>query len=135
LPCVRARCRVRLPCLTPGRFCCEQQGDRRRRIRVDGHHLPAKQHEGLMTLAGRLKNRLRRVLADERGFALVIALGVTVVLSMTVVTVIEGATSNQRSSTMTSGRSAAYNLAEAGSTTRCRFYDCRRTTPSTSTGS
>jgi Tfp pilus assembly protein PilX len=39
---------------------------------------------------------------------------VTVVLSMTVVTVIESSTSNQRSSTMTSGRSAAYNLAEAG---------------------
>jgi hypothetical protein len=59
-------------------------------------------------------NRLRRPLGDERGFALVIALGVTVVLSMTVVTVIASATSNQRSSTMSGGRSAAYNLAEAG---------------------
>jgi hypothetical protein len=67
-----------------------------------------------MTLVRRLRNRLRRTLGDERGFALVIALGVTVVLSMTVVTVIESATSNQRSSKMTSGRSAAYNLAEAG---------------------
>ena len=67
-----------------------------------------------MTLASRLINRLRRAFGDERGFALVIALGVTVVLSMTVVTVIESATSNQRSSTMTGGRSAAYNLAEAG---------------------
>ena len=67
-----------------------------------------------MTLARRLKGRLRRPLGDERGFALVIALGVTVVLSMTVVTVIEASTSNQRSSTMTGGRSAAYNLAEAG---------------------
>ena len=73
-----------------------------------------KQHEDLMTLTDRLTNRLRRAFGDERGFALVIALGVTVVLSMTVVTVIESATSNQRSSTMTGGRSAAYNLAEAG---------------------
>lgn len=62
----------------------------------------------------RFKGRLRRVLADERGFALVIALGVTVVFSMTVVTVIEAARSNQRSATMSSGRSSAYNLAEAG---------------------
>ena len=67
-----------------------------------------------MTFAHRLTRRLRRAFGDERGFALVIALGVTVVLSMTVVTVIESATSNQRSSTMTGGRSAAYNLAEAG---------------------
>ena len=67
-----------------------------------------------MTLVDRLRNRLRRTIRDERGFALVIALGVTVVLSATVVTVIESATSNQRSSTMSSGRSAAYNLAEAG---------------------
>ena len=67
-----------------------------------------------MTLLDRLRNRLRRTFRDERGFALVIALGVTVVLSATVVTVIESATSNQRSSTMSSGRSAAYNLAEAG---------------------
>ena len=40
-------------------------------------------------MAGRLTDRFRRVLQDQRGFALVIALGVTVVLSMTVVTVIE----------------------------------------------
>ena len=62
----------------------------------------------------RLTNRLRHAFGEERGFALVIALGVTVVLSLTVVSVIESATSNQRSSTMTGGRSAAYNLAEAG---------------------
>jgi len=65
-------------------------------------------------MTGRLKNRLRRKLQDQRGFALVIALGVTVVLSMTVVTVIEAAQSNQRSSTMSSGRLSAYDLAEAG---------------------
>jgi hypothetical protein len=58
--------------------------------------------------------RLRRLSEDERGFALVIALAVTVVFSMTVVTVIESATSNQRNSTMSNGRVSAYNLAEAG---------------------
>jgi len=58
--------------------------------------------------------RLRRLLGEERGFALVIALGVTVVLSMTVVTVIESASSNQRNATMSGGRASAYDLAEAG---------------------
>lgn len=58
--------------------------------------------------------RLKLTFREEGGFALVLALAVTVVFSMTVITVIEAATSNQRSSTMSSGRSAAYNLAEAG---------------------
>jgi len=44
----------------------------------------------------------------------VIALGVTVVLSMTVVTVIESARSNSRNATMSGGRASAYDLAEAG---------------------
>jgi hypothetical protein len=57
---------------------------------------------------------LRRLFGEERGFALVIALGVTVVLSMSVVTVIESASSNQRNSTMSGGRLSAYDLAEAG---------------------
>jgi hypothetical protein len=57
---------------------------------------------------------VRKRLSDERGFALVIALAVTVVFSMTVITVVESATSNQRNSTMSNGRVAAYNLAEAG---------------------
>jgi hypothetical protein len=46
--------------------------------------------------------------------ALVLALSVTVVFSMTVVTVIESATGNQRLATMHSGRGSAYDLAEAG---------------------
>ena len=62
----------------------------------------------------RLMTQLRRGIEQERGFALVIALAVTVVFSMTVITVIESATSNQRNSTMSNGRVAAYNLAEAG---------------------
>jgi Tfp pilus assembly protein PilX len=51
---------------------------------------------------------------DERGFALVIALALTVVFSMTVITVIEAATSNTHSSDMSKNRVSAYSLAEAG---------------------
>jgi hypothetical protein len=58
--------------------------------------------------------RLRQLAGQERGFALVIALAVTVVFSMTVITIIESATANQRNSTMSNGRVTAYNLAEAG---------------------
>jgi hypothetical protein len=58
--------------------------------------------------------RLRQLFGEERGFALVLALGVTVVLSMTVVTVIESSSSNQRNATMSGGRASAYDLAEAG---------------------
>ena len=58
--------------------------------------------------------RLRQMLGQERGFALVIALAVTFVFSMTVVTVIEAATSNSRSSDRSKGRVSAYSLAEAG---------------------
>ena len=58
--------------------------------------------------------RLRARLGEEHGFALVIALAVTVVFSMTVVTVIESATSNSRTADRTKGRISAYSLAEAG---------------------
>ena len=58
--------------------------------------------------------RLRQMVGQERGFALVIALAVTFVFSMTVVTVIEAATSNTRSSDRSKGRISAYSLAEAG---------------------
>src|SRR3954462_14135297 len=58
--------------------------------------------------------RLRRTLGQEHGFALVIALAVTFVFSMTVVTVIEAATSNSRSADRSKGRVSAYSLAEAG---------------------
>lgn len=58
--------------------------------------------------------RLRRLRVDERGFALVIALALTVVFSMTVITVIEAATSNTHSSDMSKNRVSAYSLAEAG---------------------
>jgi Tfp pilus assembly protein PilX len=58
--------------------------------------------------------RLRKRLGEERGFALVIALAVTVVFSMTVVTVIESAASNSRTADRSKGRISAYSLAEAG---------------------
>ena len=58
--------------------------------------------------------RLRRARQDESGFALVIALAVTVVFSMTVITVIEAASSSSRASDMSKNRVSAYDLAEAG---------------------
>ncbi|MFL5946229.1 MAG: hypothetical protein ACJ74C_12470 [Gaiellaceae bacterium] len=61
-----------------------------------------------------MRRRFQRLRHDERGFALVIALAVTVVFSMTVVTVISSASSNSRSSDMSKNRISAYALAEAG---------------------
>src|SRR6266571_4728712 len=58
--------------------------------------------------------KLRQKLRSERGFALVLALGVTIVLSMTVVTVVEATTANSRASVQSKNRVSAYNLAEAG---------------------
>jgi Tfp pilus assembly protein PilX len=58
--------------------------------------------------------RRMQLRGDERGFALVVALAVTVVFSMTVITVIEAATSNTHSSDMSKNRVSAYSLAEAG---------------------
>src|SRR5712691_6871136 len=58
--------------------------------------------------------KLRQKLRSERGFALVLALGVTVVLSMTVVTVVEATTANSRASVQSKNRVSAFNLAEAG---------------------
>src|SRR5919201_337693 len=58
--------------------------------------------------------RFRHRFKNERGFALVIALAVTVVFSMTVITVIEAATSNTHSSDNSKNRVSAYALAEAG---------------------
>ena len=60
-----------------------------------------------------IRQRLQH-LASERGFALVLALGVTVVLSMTVVTVIEATTANERTAVQSKNRVSAYSLAEAG---------------------
>ena len=59
-------------------------------------------------------NFLRRLRNDQAGFALVLALGITVVLSMTVVTVIEATTANSRTAVQSKNRVSAYTLAEAG---------------------
>src|SRR5436309_4350055 len=57
---------------------------------------------------------LRRLRNDQSGFALVLALGITVVLSMTVVTVIEATTADSRTAVQSRNRVSAYTLAEAG---------------------
>ncbi|MDX6412884.1 MAG: hypothetical protein QOH23_294 [Gaiellaceae bacterium] len=58
---------------------------------------------------------MRRLLPrNERGFALVLALGVMVVFSMTVITVIEAATGNSRTAVQSRNRVSAFSLAEAG---------------------
>src|SRR3989442_7805761 len=77
-----------------------------------GHDLPQEQHSNLG--GQETMKRLHRMAGDERGFALVLALGITVVLSMTVVTVVESTTANSRASVQSKNRVSAYNLAEAG---------------------
>jgi hypothetical protein len=54
------------------------------------------------------------LLGDERGFALVLALGVTVVLGMMMVTVVESTSANSRTTAMQGARLGAGSLAEAG---------------------
>lgn len=56
---------------------------------------------------------LRR-LRDERGFALVLALAVTIVLGLSVTSLIAYTSSNSRTSRFTHSRESAYALAEAG---------------------
>src|SRR5947209_11039611 len=58
--------------------------------------------------------QLRKKLGSERGFALVLALGITVVLGMSVVTVVEATTANSRTSVQSKNRVSAFSLAEAG---------------------
>ncbi len=58
--------------------------------------------------------RLWQLITCERGFALPLALGVTVVLSLSVVTVIESTTANSRSAESSKRRVSARSLAEAG---------------------
>jgi Tfp pilus assembly protein PilX len=75
----------------------------RRRFSV-GHRL---------TLAAML-NRLRIRLADDRGIALVMALGMIVVLTISVTTTMYLTSTNSRSAGVSKDRSTAYFLAEAG---------------------
>ena len=60
-----------------------------------------------------MKTILRR-LRDERGIALIMALATTVVLGISVTATIAYTTSNQRSSSSSKARTAAYTYAEAG---------------------
>ncbi len=57
---------------------------------------------------------LRRIGVGERGFALVIALGILVVLSIVVTTLIDYTASNSHHASRSKGSAAAYSLAEAG---------------------
>lgn len=57
--------------------------------------------------------RLRR-LAREQGFALPLALGITIVTSIMLVTIVEFTTSNTRSASRGKGGMTAFSLAEAG---------------------
>jgi Tfp pilus assembly protein PilX len=57
---------------------------------------------------------LAKPFREERGMALVMALGIMMVLSITATTSIYYATSNQTSSSQHSARGSAYDLAEAG---------------------
>jgi hypothetical protein len=57
---------------------------------------------------------LKRRLADERGIALVMALGILIVLTITTASVLSYSGSNARSARYQSARVTAYSLAEAG---------------------
>ena len=61
-----------------------------------------------------LGSRLRRVLADERGIALIVALGTLTVLSISVTTVMVASSSSSRHTEKSKGDQLAYALAEAG---------------------
>lgn len=60
-----------------------------------------------------LRNRFR-LLCDERGLALVLALGVMVVLSASSVVIVDYTTANSSSSAMSREKQSAFTLAEAG---------------------
>jgi hypothetical protein len=64
----------------------------------------------MLMLMKRILNRF----ADESGIALVIALGVTIVLSISVTTAVYYTSTNARSSSVSKDRGTAYFLAEAG---------------------
>ena len=57
---------------------------------------------------------MRRLRHDERGFALIIALAATIVLTITITAVIEFTSSNSRASNIGHGQQSANQIAEAG---------------------
>lgn len=61
-----------------------------------------------------MRKRLLRQLRDERGIALIAALGIMVVLSMTTVTMVVYSSSNERHASLSEAQQLALALAEAG---------------------
>src|SRR5437899_1993920 len=61
-----------------------------------------------------LRKNLLRLRDEERGIALVIALGVTVVLSIAMASAIDYSSSNSRNASVSDKQNGAYSLAEAG---------------------
>ena len=56
----------------------------------------------------------QRIRSDERGFALVLALGVMTVLGIMLVTVIDYTSSNTRAAAYSKGKLTAFDMADAG---------------------
>src|SRR5919197_614036 len=61
-----------------------------------------------------MRLRLKNLLVQERGVALVLALGIMTVLGITFITVIDYTTSNSRTTHYSRSRLSAFGLAEAG---------------------
>ncbi len=61
-----------------------------------------------------LRKVIRRLVRQERGMALMLALGITTVLSLSVVSVIDYTASNARNATLSAKKTSVFDLAEAG---------------------
>jgi Tfp pilus assembly protein PilX len=73
--------------------------------------------------------QLRKWASPEHGFALPVALGVTVILSLTAITVIESAASNSRAAKYSTSKQNAYSLAEAGLNTALSILNNQANNP------
>ncbi len=61
-----------------------------------------------------LRKVFRRLVRQERGMALMLALGITTVLSLSVVSVIDYTAANARNATLSAKKTSVFDLAEAG---------------------
>src|SRR6266566_5760170 len=61
-----------------------------------------------------LRKLFRRLVRQERGMALMLALGITTVLSLSVVSVIDYTAANARNATLSAKKTSVFDLAEAG---------------------
>src|SRR5207247_1365516 len=75
-----------------------------RHVRAHRRHRHAQQREGMM----------RRLLRDQQGIALVMALGILITLTITTLAVLTYTTANVRGARYGHARVSAYSLAEAG---------------------